>query len=110
MTISKSGLENERKGKMKETEGGFRGDLGRATGDTSEPGKDRAEEAKGMSDPSGATQGKAEVFERLKQDISRRLTDVCSGWSEADKEATVDRIARTALRYPEIRDDPRFSR
>jgi len=52
----------------------------------------------------------AEVFERLKHDISRRVNNVCSEWSEADKEAIVDRIARTALRYPEIRDDPRFSR
>lgn len=51
-----------------------------------------------------------EVLERLKQDISRRLANVCSEWSEADKEARVDRIARTALRYPEIRDDPRFLR
>ena len=49
-----------------------------------------------------------EVLERLKQDISRRLASVCSEWSEADKEAVVDRIARTALRYPKISDDPRF--
>jgi hypothetical protein len=52
----------------------------------------------------------AEVLDRLKQDISRRLASVCSEWSEADKEAIVDRIARTALRYPELRDDPRFLR
>jgi uncharacterized protein YjbJ (UPF0337 family) len=56
MTISKSGLENETKGKMKETEGKFRGDLGKATGDASEHVKGLAEEAKGMSDPGGATQ------------------------------------------------------
>lgn len=52
----------------------------------------------------------AELLERLKQDISRRLANVCSEWSEADKEAIVDRIARIALRYPEIRDDRRFLR
>jgi hypothetical protein len=51
-----------------------------------------------------------EVLERLRQDISRRLANVCSEWSEADKEAIVDRIARKALRYPKIRDDPRFLR
>ena len=51
-----------------------------------------------------------EVLGRLKQDISRRLAGVSSEWSEADKEAIVDRIARKALRYPEIRDDPRFLR
>jgi hypothetical protein len=51
-----------------------------------------------------------EVLGRLKQDISRRLANVSSEWSEADKEAIVDRIARKALRYPEIRDDPRFLR
>jgi hypothetical protein len=51
-----------------------------------------------------------EVLERLKQDISRRLAHVSSEWSEADTEAIVDRIARTALRYPEIKDDPRFLR
>jgi len=51
-----------------------------------------------------------EVVERLKQDISRRLANVCSEWSEADKEEIVDRIARKALRYAEIRDDPRFLR
>jgi len=42
----------------------------------------------------------AEVLDRLKQDISRRLANVSSEWSEADKEAIVDRIARKALRYP----------
>jgi hypothetical protein len=52
----------------------------------------------------------AEVIDRLKQDISRRLANVCSEWSEADKEAIVARIARTALRYPKISDDPRFLR
>jgi hypothetical protein len=50
----------------------------------------------------------AEVLERLKQDISRRLANVCSEWSEPDKEAIVERIARKALLYPEISDDPRF--
>ena len=45
MTINKSGLEIETKGKMNETEGEFRGDLGKATGDTSEHVKGRAEEA-----------------------------------------------------------------
>jgi uncharacterized protein YjbJ (UPF0337 family) len=38
----KTGLENETKGRMKETEGKFRGDLGRAIGDTSEHLKGRA--------------------------------------------------------------------
>ena len=52
----------------------------------------------------------AEVLDRLKQEISRRLASVCSEWSEADKEAIVDRIARKALRYPKISDDPRFLR
>jgi uncharacterized protein YjbJ (UPF0337 family) len=47
MTISKSGLEIETKGKMEGTEGEFRGDLRRATGDTSERLKGRAKEAKG---------------------------------------------------------------
>ncbi len=32
MTINKLGLENETKGKMKETKSKFRGDLGKATG------------------------------------------------------------------------------
>ena len=41
MTINKRGLENEIKGKIKETEGKFRGDLGKATGDTSEHVKGR---------------------------------------------------------------------
>ena len=47
MTISKSGLEIEMKGKMEGTEREFRGDLGRATGDASEHVKGRTEEAKG---------------------------------------------------------------
>jgi len=51
-----------------------------------------------------------EVLDRLKQDISRRLANVCTEWSEADKEAIVERIARKTLRYPELRDDPRFFR
>lgn len=54
MTIDKSGLEKETKGKMKKTEKKFRGDLGKAIGDTSEHGKGQAEEAKAMSDPTQA--------------------------------------------------------
>jgi uncharacterized protein YjbJ (UPF0337 family) len=46
MTISKSGLEIETKGKREETEGRFRGDLLQVTGDTSEQVKGRAKEAK----------------------------------------------------------------
>lgn len=46
MTISKSGLEIETKDKMEETEGRFRGDLGKARGYTSEHLKVRAEKAK----------------------------------------------------------------
>jgi uncharacterized protein YjbJ (UPF0337 family) len=46
MAISKSGLEIATKGKMEETEGRFRGYLVRATADTSEHQKGRAEEAK----------------------------------------------------------------
>jgi uncharacterized protein YjbJ (UPF0337 family) len=45
MTISKSGLEIETKGKREETEGRFRGDLVQVTGDTSEQVKGRAKEA-----------------------------------------------------------------
>jgi uncharacterized protein YjbJ (UPF0337 family) len=48
MTITKSGLEIEPKGKTEETEGRFRGYLGQATGDTSEHLKGLAEEAKGL--------------------------------------------------------------
>ena len=47
MTISKSGLEIETKGKMEETEGRFRGYLVKATADTSEQVKGWAEEANG---------------------------------------------------------------
>ena len=47
MTISKSGLEIETKGKMEESEGRFRVDLVKATGDTSEHLKGQVEEAKG---------------------------------------------------------------
>jgi uncharacterized protein YjbJ (UPF0337 family) len=46
MPISKSGLEIETKGKMERTEGEFRGDLGRAMGDTSEHLNRRVQEAK----------------------------------------------------------------
>ena len=46
MTISKSGLEIDTKGKREETEGRFRGDLLQVTGDTSEQVKGRAKEAK----------------------------------------------------------------
>jgi uncharacterized protein YjbJ (UPF0337 family) len=46
MTISKSGLEIETKGKMEETEDRFRGNLGKASADTSEHVKGRDEEAK----------------------------------------------------------------
>jgi len=49
-----------------------------------------------------------EVFDRLKLDISLRLSDVCSELSEADKGAIVDRIARNQGRYPEVR-DPRVT-
>ena len=49
-----------------------------------------------------------EVFDRLKGDISRRLSDVCSELSEADKGAIVDLIARNEGRYPEVR-DPRVT-
>jgi uncharacterized protein YjbJ (UPF0337 family) len=45
MTINKSGLEIETKDKTNETEGKFRGDLGKAAGDTSERVNGRAEEA-----------------------------------------------------------------
>ena len=45
--INKRGLENETKGKIKEIEGKFRGDFGKATGDKSEHLKGRVEEAKG---------------------------------------------------------------
>jgi uncharacterized protein YjbJ (UPF0337 family) len=48
MTISKSGLEIEPKGKPQETERRFRGYLGQVTGDTSEHLKGLAEEAKGL--------------------------------------------------------------
>jgi uncharacterized protein YjbJ (UPF0337 family) len=48
MTISKSGLEIETKGKREETEGRFRGDLLQVTGDMSEQVKGRAEEARGQ--------------------------------------------------------------
>jgi uncharacterized protein YjbJ (UPF0337 family) len=48
MTISKSGLEIETKGKMEETEGRFRGYLVKATADASEHLKGRAEKAKGL--------------------------------------------------------------
>ena len=47
-------------------------------------------------------------LDRLKRDISRRLSDVCSELSEADKGAVVDRIARDQGRYPEAR-DPRVT-
>ena len=47
MTISKSGLEIETKGKREETEGRFRGYLLKATADTSEHEKGWAEEANG---------------------------------------------------------------
>ncbi|HEV2038024.1 MAG TPA: hypothetical protein VGQ96_05390 [Candidatus Eremiobacteraceae bacterium] len=47
MTISKNGLEIETKRKTEGTEREFRGDLGRATGDTSEHVKGREEEANG---------------------------------------------------------------
>jgi hypothetical protein len=47
-----------------------------------------------------------EVVGRLKADISRRLSDVCSELSGADKQAIVDLIARNEARYPEVRDDP----
>jgi uncharacterized protein YjbJ (UPF0337 family) len=61
MTIDKSGLEIETKGKMEETEGRFRGDLGRAaTGDTSEQVKGRAEEGEGQTQKDfGKTERKA---------------------------------------------------
>ena len=49
-----------------------------------------------------------EVFDHLKRDIRRRLSDVCSELSEADKGAIVDRIARDQGRYPEVR-DPRVT-
>jgi uncharacterized protein YjbJ (UPF0337 family) len=45
MTINKSGLEIETKDKTNETEGKFRGDPGKAAGDTSERVNGRAEEA-----------------------------------------------------------------
>ena len=45
-----------------------------------------------------------EVFERLKRDISLRLSDVCSELSEADKAAIADRITRNQGRYREARD------
>jgi hypothetical protein len=45
MTITKSGLEIETKGKREETEGRFRGDLLQATGDTGEQVKALAKEA-----------------------------------------------------------------
>ena len=48
MTISKSGLEIETKGKMERIESEFRGDLARAMGDTSEHLKRRVQEAKGQ--------------------------------------------------------------
>jgi uncharacterized protein YjbJ (UPF0337 family) len=48
MTISKSGLEIDTKGKIEETEGRFRGYIVKATADTSEHHKGRAEEAKGQ--------------------------------------------------------------
>jgi ABC-type uncharacterized transport system ATPase component len=47
-----------------------------------------------------------EVVTRLKSDISRRLNDVCSELSGADKQAIVDLIARNEARYPEVSDDP----
>jgi hypothetical protein len=47
-----------------------------------------------------------EVGGRLKGDISRRLSDVCSELSGADKQAIVDLIVRNEARYPEVRDDP----
>jgi uncharacterized protein YjbJ (UPF0337 family) len=45
MIINKSGLEIETKVTMEETEGKFRGDLGKVAGDTSEHVNGRAEEA-----------------------------------------------------------------
>ena len=50
----------------------------------------------------------AKVFERLKKDISRSLTNVCSEWSEPNKDAIVDLVPRTALQFPEVR-EPRRS-
>ncbi len=59
MTISKSGLEIETKGKTEGTEGKFRGDLGRATVNTSERLKGRAKEAEGqIQKDSGKTERK----------------------------------------------------
>jgi hypothetical protein len=45
-------------------------------------------------------QTEKEVFERLKRDISLRLSDVCSELSEADKAAIVDRITRNQGSVP----------
>jgi hypothetical protein len=45
-----------------------------------------------------------EVFERLKRDISLRLSDVCSELSEADRAAIVHRITRNQGRHREVRD------
>jgi hypothetical protein len=49
----------------------------------------------GQDDPT-----KTEVVGRLKGDISRRLSDVCSELSEADKQAMVDLIARNEGSVP----------
>ena len=49
-----------------------------------------------------------EVVDRLKSDIRRRLSDVCSELSEADKGVIVDRLARSQGPYPEA-EDPRVT-
>lgn len=38
--------------------------------------------------------------EVLKNDIRNRLAKVCAGWSDADREALVNKVTVNELRYP----------
>jgi hypothetical protein len=39
------------------------------------------------------------TYEALRKDVATRLRNVCAGWSDADFEAIVEKVTRTALKY-----------